>query len=318
MSATLRIATRASELALRRARAVQALLAERQIDSELVMVKTTGDKRFTESVPLASARTAFSHELEVALVKRKADVAVHALPDLPAELSPGLIVSAIPPREDPRDVLVVNEFIEATSLRDLPRGSRVGTSSVRCRAMLGAMYPHLEIAHLRGDLRTRLKKVDEGQVHATIVSAAALHRLEVIQRIAAYLEPPEWLPAPGQGALALQVREDDHTAIALVSPLDDPRTRADTAAERACLTALEGGPQSPVGALAVAGGGHRTLHGAIANPRGGPVVRAQVPMDDDAPELTGVRLANELRAKGASPILNALRGVDRVVAPQPD
>ncbi len=318
MSSVFRIATRESELALRRARGVQAMLAERNIDSELVTFKTTGDKRFAKSVSLADAKTAFSHELEAALRKRKADIAVHALPDLPVDLSPGLIVSAIPPREDPRDVLVVNELIEATALQDLPRGSRVGTSSIRCRAMLSALYPQLEIAHLRGDLRTRLKKVDEGQVHATIVSAAAMHRLDVSQRIAAYLEPPEWLPAPGQGGLALQVREDDRDAMAAVSPLDDPRSRADTAAERACLAALEGGPQSPVGALVLEAGGHRAVHAAIASPLGPPIVRAQVPMDDDAPELAGVRLANELRAKGASRILDALRGVDRVGSPQPD
>lgn len=318
MSPPLRIATRASELALRRARAVQAMLADRGIESELVTFRTSGDKRFDEALPPASTKTVFTKELETALSKRKVELAVHALSDLSTDPAPGLVIAAIPPRDDPRDVLVLNRLLEAASISELPRGSRIGTSSVRCRSLLRAMFPDVEVVHLRGDLPTRLHKVDDGQVHGTVVSAAALHRLDVSQRIAAFLEPPEWLPAPGQGAIAIQIREDDATTSELVRPLDDLRARLDTAAERALLAALEGGLQSPVGALVVGDGDSRVLCGAIADLQGRQLLRAQLPMDDAQPELVGVRVANELRTKGASRILDALRGTNRVEAPQPD
>lgn len=313
----LRIATRASELALRRARGVQAMLAAKGVDSELVTFRTAGDKHFDEPLSPASANTAFSRELEAALAKGRADVAVHSYPDLETSATPGLIVVAVLPRDDPRDVLVLNELLDATSLAELPRGTRVGSSSVRSRAMLRAMWPELEVVHLRGDLRSRVRKVDEGQVHATIVSAAALHRLDVSQRIAAYLEPPEWLPAPAQGAIVIQTREDDPGSRDIADSLNDGRTRVDTSAERAFLAALEGGVQSPIGALVV-GAQRRALHGAIVDVRTGSLLRAELAMDDAHPELVGVRLANELRARGASPILDALRAADRVPAPQPD
>lgn len=318
MSPVLRIATRGSELALRRARVVQAMLAAHKVDSELVTFRTAGDKHFEDVVPPASTKAVFTRELESALAKRKADAAVHSYPDLSADPTPGLTISAVLSRDDPRDVLVVNEVLEASSLADLPRGTRIGTSNVRCRSLLRALFPDLEVVHLRGDLPTRLRKVDEGQVHATIVSAAALHRLEVSQRIAAYLEPPDWLPAPAQGAIAVQIREDDAATRAAVEPLNDARTRIDTAAERALLAALEGGPQSPVGALVVVAAGARVLHGVIVDLQGRQLLRAEHAMDDAQPELVGVRLANELRGLGASRILDAVRGTDRIAAPQPD
>lgn len=320
MSPVLRIATRGSELALRRARVVQAMLAAHKVDSELVTFRTAGDKHFEDVVSAASTKTVFTRELESALARGKVDVAVHSYPDLSADPTPGLTVAAVLSRDDPRDVLVVNEVVEASSLADLPRGTRIGTSNVRCRSLLRAMFPDLEVVHLRGDLPTRLRKVNEGQVHATIVSAAALHRLEASQRIAAYLEPPDWLPAPAQGAIAVQIREDDAAARAVAEPLNDTRTRTDTAAERALLAALEGGLQSPVGALVVApaGGDARVLHGVIVDLQGRQLLRAEHAMDDAQPELVGVRLANELRGLGASRILDAVRGMDRIPAPQPD
>jgi hydroxymethylbilane synthase len=314
----LRIATRASELALRRARAVQAMLSALSIESELVSLRTAGDKHHDEPVSPASANTAFTRELESALAKNRADIAVHSYPDVEAAPTPGLTIAAVLPRDDPRDVLVLNELMEASSLGELPRGTRIGTSSVRCRSLLRALFPDLDVVHLRGDLPTRLRKVDDGQVHATIVPAAALHRLAISQRIAAYLESPDWLPAPAQGAVVIQIREDDATTRALSEQLNDAPARVDTAAERACLAALEGGVQSPIGALVVADGDRRVLHGVIADLQGRQVLRAELPMDDSQPELVGVRLANELRARGASRILDALRGADRVPPPQPD
>ena len=317
MSRVLRIATRASELAIRRARAVQAMLTARGIESELVTVRTSGDKHFDEMLPPAGTKTVFTKELESALLKGKVEIAVHGLSDMSTDPVPGLTIAAVPERDDPRDVLVLNRLLEATPIAELPRGTRIGTSSVRCRSFLLAMFPDLEVVHLRGDLPTRLHKVDDGQVHGTIVSAAALHRLDASQRIASYLEPPKWLPAPGQGAIAIQVRDDDSATRDLVSALDDPRARIDTSAERALLAALEGAMQSPVGAL-VLGSEARVLSGAIADLQGRQLLRAEMNMDDAQPELVGVRVANDLRAKGASRMLDALRAANRIAAPQPD
>jgi len=317
MSQALRIATRASELALRRARSVQAMLAAQRIQSELLTVRTEGDRHFEEPFHSVGVRALFTHELETALRRKKADIAVHAYPDVPTDPMPELTVAAVLARDDPRDVLVLNRLLEGTAMAELPRGTRVGTSSVRCRALLRASFPELEVVHLRGDLPTRLRKVDEGQVHATIVSAAALHRLGVSQRISEYLEEP-WLPAPAQGAVVIQAREDDHPTIAAVAPLNDVRTAIDTAAERALLASLEGGLQSPVCALVVAYDGSRELHGLIVDLDGRKLLRGRHAMDDVQPALIGVRLANELRAGGASAILDAIRGADRVPTRQPD
>lgn len=318
MRSVLRIATRASELALRRARSVQAMLSAKGVESELVTLRTAGDKHHDEPVSPASANTAFTRELEAALTKKRADIAVHSYPDVEATPTPGLAIAAVLPRDDPRDVLVLNELMEATSLAELPRGTRIGTSSVRCRSLLRALFPDVEVVHLRGDLPTRLRKVDEGQVHATIVPAAALQRLDISQRIAAYLEPPEWLPAPAQGAVVLQAREEDAATRVVAETLNDARARVDTSAERAFLAALEGGVQSPIGALVVGDRDRRALHGVIVDLQGRQLLRAELSMDDAQPELVGVRLANELRARGASRILDAVRGADRVAAPQPD
>lgn len=314
----LRIATRASELALRRARQVQAMLAERAVESELVTVRTDGDRHYEDAVASGSANRAFTRELETALTRKRADVAVHSYSDLETGPTPGLAIAAVLARDDPGDVLVVNALIEATSLAELPRGTRLGTSSVRCRSLLRALYPEIEVVHLRGDLPTRLRKVDDGQVHATIVPAAALDRLEISQRIAARLAAPEWLPAPAQGAIIVQAREDDGAARDLVEPLNDEHSALNTAAERAFLASLEGGVQSPIGALVIDDSAGGVLHGLIVDLEGRHLLRATLPMDRGEPALIGVRLANELRAQGASRILDLLRRAERLPAPQPD
>lgn len=317
MSRPLRIATRDSELALRRARRVQAMLAATGVESALVPLRTTGDRKHTDTLDPASARTAFTHELESALARNRADIAVHAYPDLSIEPTPGLVVVAVPARDDARDALVLNRLLEGTSLDTLPRGTRIGTSSVRCHAQLRALYPDLDVVQLRGDLPTRLRKVDDGQVLGTIVSASALRLLEISQGIAGFLEAPRWLPAPAQGAIAIQGRENDGEVHDVGRALDDVRTRRDIAAERAMLAALEGGRQSPVSALVVEGP-TPVLHGSIADDNGRVLLRASLPLDGTGPELAGVRVANDLRARGASRILDALRRAERVPAPQPD
>ena len=318
MSAPLRIGTRSSELALRQARLVQAALLERGIESELVTYRTLGDKRLDEPLSTIGAKGLFTKELEVGLRKGKTDLAVHSLKDLPTDSPPGLLVAAVLQREDPRDALVLNRGIMGQSLDDLPRGSRVGTSSLRRRALLLATRPDLEVAELRGNVPTRLKKVDEGRVHAAILAAAGLHRLGAHQHITCYLDAPAWLPAAGQGAIAVQVRDDDAAVGPVARALNDQPTMLAVRAERAFLQALEGGCQVPIGALAVPTDGGAMLHGLIADVAGTRVVRGTIELDIDEPELSGVRLANQLRGEGASEILEGLRRAEHLPAPQPE
>jgi hydroxymethylbilane synthase len=313
-----RIATRASELALRQAQIVHAALARLGIDGELKTFRTTGDKRLDEPLSAIGAKGLFTRELESALARGTVDCCVHSLKDLPTESPGGLTLVAILEREDPRDVLVINDVIDAETLADIPRGSRIGTSSLRRRAQLLAERPDLDVVELRGNVPTRLRKVDDGQVHAAILAAAGLHRLGVHQRIRAYLEPPRWLPAAGQGAIAVQIRDDDERMRTLLAPLDHAPTRLATRAERAFLAALEGGCQVPIGALAIGGGSRLVLHGMIAELGGQTVVRGERPVDESDPELSGVRLANDLRPKGGTEILGKLRSMERVPAPQPE
>src|SRR3954469_5861979 len=292
-SKIIRIGTRTSELALRQARLVQAALVAQLCETELVTFKTVGDKRLDEPLSSIGGKGLFTKELETALLKKKIDVAVHSLKDLPTESPDGLFVGAVLEREDPRDALVVNGRILAASLDDLPRGSRIGTSSLRRRAQLLAARPDLEVAELRGNVPTRLMKLDEGRVHAAILAAAGLHRLGARQHITCYLDAPAWLPAAGQGAIAVQVREDDDRMRTLADALNDAPTMRAVRAERAFLQALEGGCQVPIGALAVPTDGGALLHGLIADVSGARVVRGTIALDVDEPELSGVRLANQ-------------------------
>jgi hydroxymethylbilane synthase len=318
MSDAIRIGTRSSELALRQARIVQAALLERGLESELVTYRTLGDKRLDEPLSTIGAKGLFTKELEVDLRKGKTDLAVHSLKDLPTDSPPGLIVAAVLEREDPRDALVLNRGIMGQSLDDLPRGSRVGTSSLRRRAQLLATRPDLEVAELRGNVPTRLRKVDEGRVHAAILAAAGLHRLGAHQHITCYLDAPAWLPAAGQGAIAIQVRDDDARIRELAESLNDLPTMLAVRAERAFLQALEGGCQVPIGALAVPTDSGALLHGMIADVTGARIVRGTIDLDVDEPELSGVRLANQLRGEGASEILEGLRRAEHLPAPQPE
>jgi len=314
----IKIGTRTSELALRQARMVQSALADKGVESTLVTFKTVGDKRLDEALSAIGAKGLFTKELETALLKGKIDVAVHSLKDLPTESPEGLIVAAVLKREDPRDVLVVNGRILAESLEDLPPGSRVGTSSLRRRAQLLARRPDLEVAELRGNVPTRLKKIDEGRVHAAILAAAGLHRLGAQQHITCYLDAPAWLPAAGQGAIAVQARTSDERMRGLADSLNDLPTMRAVHAERAFLAALEGGCQVPIGALAIEGDGAPMLHGLIADVQGTRVVRGSIVLDVNDPELSGIRLANQLRGEGASEILEGLRRASHVPSPQPE
>ena len=297
---------------------MQAALTAQGVESELVTFKTVGDKRLDEALSAIGAKGLFTKELETALLKKKIDVAVHSLKDLPTESPDGLIVAAVLEREDPRDALVINRRIPGESLNDLPRGSRVGTSSLRRRAQLLATRPDLEVAELRGNVPTRLMKIDEGRVHAAILAAAGLHRLGAQQHITCYLDAPAWLPAAGQGAIAVQTRVDDERVRALADAMNDVPTMRAVRAERAFLAALEGGCQVPIGALAIESAGSAMLHGMIADIHGTRVVRGAIALDLDDPELSGIRLANQLRGEGASEILEGLRRATHLPSPQPE
>jgi hydroxymethylbilane synthase len=313
-----RIGTRASELALRQARQVEAALLERSIRSELITFKTTGDKKLDQPLSEIGAKGLFTRELEVALSKGKIDCAVHSLKDLPTESPEGLEVIARLEREDPRDVLVVNRATGAEGLDDLPAGSRVGTSSLRRRAQLLGRRPDLECVELRGNVPTRLSKVETGQVHAAILAAAGLIRLEVEQRITMFLEPPDWLPAAGQGAIAIQARSDDSRMRGLLAQLDHGPTSIATRAERAFLAALEGGCQVPIGSLVTDSGSGPTLYGMLADLSGRHIVRGSRALDVGNPESTGEALAAEIRSRGGSSLLVELRQLSRIPAPQPE
>lgn len=313
----LRIGSRASELALRQARLVEKALLARGIHAELVTFKTTGDKKVDQPLSEIGAKGLFTHELEVALTKGKIDCAVHSLKDLPTELAPGLEIVAQLEREDPRDCVVVNRVTGAEGLDDLPAGSRVGTSSLRRRAQLRARRPDLEVVELRGNVPTRLSKVETGKVHAAILAAAGLIRLGAQQRIAMFLEPPDWLPAPGQGAIAIQISaESPHRE--MFAALDHTPTSVSTRAERAFLAALEGGCQVPIGALVSDEGGTPTLYGMLSDLTGKHIVRGSRAIDSNTPESSGEELAAEIRARGGSSLLVELRQASKLPAPQPE
>ncbi len=315
----IRIATRSSELALRQARIVEAALEAQGLTCELVTFKTTGDKKLDEPLSAIGAKGLFTHELEVALAKGKVDCCVHSLKDLPTESPDGLDIGAILEREDPRDVLVVNPVTQADSLMAIPAGSRVGTSSLRRRAQLAALRPDLEVVELRGNVPTRLKKVDQGQVHAAILAAAGLIRLNARQHIKQFLDAPAWLPAAGQGAIAVQIRLGDEQMRRLLQSLHHGPTDVAVRAERAFLSALEGGCQVPIGALAIYNeGGTATLHGFVSDITGRDPVRGSGPLNTDSPEESGRALAADLRTRGATSLLMELRNSQQLISPQPE
>ena len=311
---TLRIATRPTTVALARARLVQARFDTLGVNSVLVECKTTGDKYSDHEIAAGAQRGFFTHEIETALLKKKVDLAVHAMTDVPADPPAGLVIAAILPRDDPRDALVVNSLHEATNPSELPRGTRIGSSNVRVRALLKAYYRDLEVVHLRGDLPTRLQKVDMGQVHATIVPAASLKLIGASEHIAGYMELPEWLPAPGQGAIGVQCRADDGATREILARLDDAMTRRDVQAERTVWASLEGGLQSPIGAIVA----DDVLSAVIADINGSRVLGRGYEIGLEDPELLAIRIANDLRARGGNSILDELRRAERIPTPQPD
>jgi hydroxymethylbilane synthase len=314
MTPPVRIATRASELALRQARMVQAAL-----EKAGVTFKTVGDKKLDESLSAIGAKGLFTKELEDALAAKKVDCCVHSLKDLPTEMPRGLALIAMLEREDPRDVLVVNDRLFSESLDDLPRGSRVGTSSLRRRAQLLHRRSDLEVVELRGNVPTRLRKVDEGQVHAAILAGAGLKRLDAEQRIDAWLEAPQWLPAAGQGVIAVEAREGDARMAELLAPIHHAPSAFAATAERALLAALDGGCQVPIGALLIGEGLDAVLHALVSDLHGKRMLRGSLVVGDSSATEVGEALALQMRGEGATEILAAVRADSvKIPSPQPE
>jgi hydroxymethylbilane synthase len=312
---TLRIASRGSELALWQSRAVQEALraADPALAVEIEVIKTTGD--VIQDVPLAKIgdKGLFTKELDTALLAGAADLAVHSLKDVPTRLPDGLVLAAVTERADPRDVLLLPPG-GSGDLDSLPPGARVGTSSLRRRAQLQALRPDLAVLDLRGNLNTRLAKLDRGDYDAIVLAAAGVLRLGWADRIAAYLDAPAWLPAVGQGALAIVARADRADVLDRLRALHDPHAAACTAAERALLRALEGGCQVPIGALARVTGDRVVLHGLVAELDGGQILRVEESGSADEAEALGRRAADALLARGAGGILAGIRAA---LAPEP-
>lgn len=294
---------------------VQNALKAKGFGSELVSFTTVGDKRLDKPLSAIGAKGLFTKELEVALLKNEVDCCVHSLKDLPTESPDGLSIVAQLEREDPRDAVVCGPGSNGFNLRELPSGARVGSSSLRRRAQLLHMRPDLEIVDLRGNVPTRLEKIQRGLVDCAILAAAGLIRLDATSQIHEYLDPPGWLPAPGQGAIAIQARSDDDAMCTLLRSLDHAATSFATRAERAFLAALEGGCQVPIGALVK----DDILHGMIARPDGEDIIRGFTHIDHVNPESAAQDLAYTLSSKGGDAILAGLKkNREALTAPQPE
>lgn len=299
---TLTIATRESQLALWQAHHIRDRLEALHpgLKVELLGMTTQGDQILDSPLSRIGGKGLFVKELEQAMLEGRADLAVHSLKDVPMDLPEGFELVAIPEREDPRDALVSNQF---KNLKDLPVGARVGTSSLRRQAQLKARFPHLVIDTLRGNVNTRLRKLDEGQYAAIILAAAGLKRLGFGDRIAAILEPEESLPAVGQGALGIEIRSGRPEIAALIAPLNNPETAARVIAERAMSRLLQGGCQAPIGGYAEVRNGQLYLRAFVADVDGSRLIRAEAMGSLDAPEALGIRVAEQMQTQGAGALM---------------
>jgi hydroxymethylbilane synthase len=298
----LRIATRESALALWQAEHIRTRLIGQYpgMAIDLLGLTTQGDRILDQPLSSIGGKGLFIKELEVAMDEGRADLAVHSLKDVPMEMPHGFALASITAREDPRDAFVSNRY---AGLAELPPGAVVGTSSLRREAQLRERHPHLAIEPLRGNVNTRLRKLDEGQYAAIILAAAGLKRLGFGTRIAALLEPEESLPAPGQGALALECRSDRANILAALAPLADVGTTLATTAERAFSRALGGSCHTPLAAYAEWEGGTLWLRGLLAGRDGRDILRGEAEAevaDSEAAATLGLELADDFLARGAA------------------
>lgn len=307
MAQTLRIATRQSKLALWQAEHIKARLQQLHPDLgvELVGFTTRGDKILDTPLAKIGGKGLFVKELESALLDGRADLAVHSMKDVPMEFPEGLGLAVICEREDPTDALVSNRF---ANIDELPAGSRIGTSSLRRQCQLRARRPDLDIHWLRGNVQTRLGKLDQGEFDAIILATSGLVRLELQERIAQRLAPEWSLPAGGQGALGIETRNDDSVTNALIQPLSHEPSALCVRAERALNRRLEGGCQVPIACYAVLEENQLWLRGLVGDPDGSELFEVEGRGAMNEPEALGIRLAEELLAQGAGKVLERVYG----------
>lgn len=299
------IASRESRLALWQARHVRAEICRLypRCEVEILGMTTRGDQILDISLSKIGGKGLFVKELELALADGRAHLAVHSAKDVPMELPPGFTLAAILPREDPRDAFVSNHY---ASPEEMPAGSVIGTSSLRREAQLRRRFPELSVQPLRGNLDTRLAKLDRGEYDAIVLAAAGLKRLDAGERIRSLLPTDFSLPAAGQGALAIECRSDQTEVIEALAALNDPATAACVRAERAVSRALAGSCQVPLAAYAECADGLLQLRGLVALPDGSRMAQATASGPAEEPEALGMQLADALRAQGAEAILEAL------------
>jgi hydroxymethylbilane synthase len=310
--AHLRIGSRGSQLALWQAHHISDLLREQGHTATLEIIKTTGDKILDVALAKVGTKGMFTKEIEEALAEGSVDLAVHSLKDLPTELNPGFEIAAITKRENNCDVLCSRDF---ASIEALPRGARVGTSSLRRQAQLKAVRPDLEIHPLRGNVDTRLRKLAQGEYDAIILAAAGLYRLGKTELVRQVIPPEVMCPAAGQGALGIEIRAGDAATRSLLAFLDDADARAATTCERALLNKLGGGCQVPIGAAAVVRNGKLHLDAIVAHPDGSKVLRES--RDGDDPERLGSEVGETLLRRGGDAILEEVYGNGIAVPQQP-
>jgi hydroxymethylbilane synthase len=301
----LRIATRSSPLALWQAEEVARQLKPIYPDLKvsLVKLKTRGDKLLDAPLAKVGGKGLFVKELEAGILEGKADIAVHSMKDVPVEFPDGLELALIMEREDPRDAFVSNQY---DSLATMPAGTLVGTSSLRRQTQIRERYPHLRIDWLRGNVNTRLRKLDDGEYDAIILACAGLIRLGFEQRITMPLEPEECLPAIGQGAVGIEVRSDDIAVKELLAPLGHAETASRIAAERALNEALNGGCQVPIAGYAILNDGEIYLRGLVGETDGSRILRAEASGKVEDAVHIGRALAEDLLSQGADQILSQL------------
>ncbi len=301
-----KLGTRGSKLAIWQAEWVKRALAGAGVAAELVILKTRGDAEVDRPLHELEGKGFFTKEIEDALRDGRIDVAVHSLKDLPTSLPAGLVLAAVPQRADPAEALVTRET-GVTSIAELAAGARLGTSSLRRVAQVRYLRVDLDIVPLRGNVPTRVQKVKERRegLDAALLAAAGLERLDLQGHIAARLDPLDVMPAPGQGALGLEVRADDRKARDTLASLEDPASARQVAAERSLLAALEGGCQAPVAAYCGSGerGTGSRLYGRVTAQDGSVQITASAEIDVREPAAAGVRVAALLRAQGASKLL---------------
>jgi len=310
----LRIGSRGSQLALWQANHISALLRARGHEVEIEIIHTTGDKITDVALAKVGTKGMFTKEIEEALAAGRVDLAVHSLKDLPTELPPGFEIAAITERQDPRDAFCSRNF---SSFQELPHGARVGTSSLRRQAQLKAVRPDLDIHPLRGNVDTRLRKLEHGEYDAIILASAGLKRLGKTELVKQIIPAEIMCPAAGQGALGIEIRDGNVQTRGLLSFLDNPDARAATTCERALLNSLGGGCQVPIGAFAEMRDGKLHLESIVADPDGSKLLRDSRDGTIEDAEKLGNAAGASLLSRGGDEILEAVYGRGLAVPPQP-